>query len=106
MAKKRVNFLNNGLESQRTLISSCNSRIDGLNVTTSKIVNEDLADIGSGATIVGHARLAEEAVATYNGKGSPICVTLNTSNQIQFRWSNNQIEVFVDKTRIGYMTTH
>ena len=94
----QITTLNNGL-------GTVNDRIDGLNETTSRIVNEDLAKIGSGATVVGHAKVADQAVSVYNGQGSTICVSL-TTNQVQFRWTNNQIEVFVDKTRIGYMTTH
>lgn len=86
-------------------IDSCNDRIDGLNNTVFKIVNEDLAKIGSGETVVGKANIAEHAISTYNGNGGPIAVSLD-SHQVQFRWISNQIEVFVDKTRIGYLTTH
>lgn len=100
-----IKTLNDSLASQNSSIKSCNDRINGLNDTVSKVINEDLAKIGSGATVVGHAKVADQAVAVYNGQGSTICVSLS-SNQVQFRWTNNQIEVFVDKTRIGYMTTH
>lgn len=98
-------FLNDSLASQNLSIDSCNDRIDGMNNTVSKIVNEDLAKIGSGETVVGKANIAEHAISTYNGNGGPIAVSLD-SHQVQFRWISNQIEVFVDKTRIGYLTTH
>lgn len=100
-----IKDLNDSLASQNLSIDSCNDRIDGLNNTVSKIVNEDLAKIGSGETVVGKANIAEHAISTYNGNGGPIAVSLD-SHQVQFRWISNQIEVFVDKTRIGYLTTH
>lgn len=94
----QITTLNNGL-------GTVNDRIDGLNETTSRIINEDLAKIGSGATVVGKANIAINGSTPYNGGNGPVCTSL-TSNIFQFRWSNNQIEVYVDKTRIGYMTTH
>ena len=100
-----IKDLNDSLASQNLSIDSCNDRIDALNNTVSKIVNEDLAKIGSGETVVGKANIAEHAISTYNGNGGPIAVSLD-SHQVQFRWISNQIEVFVDKTRIGYLTTH
>lgn len=100
-----IKDLNDSLASQNLSIDSCNDRIDGLNNTVSKIVNEDLAKIGSGETVVGKANIAEHAISTYNGNGGPIAVSLD-SHQVQFRWISNQIEVFVDKTKIGYLTTH
>ena len=104
-AESSIKTLNDSLASQNLSIDSCNDRIDGLNNTVSKIVNEDLAKIGSGETVVGKANIAEHAISTYNGNGGPIAVSLD-SHQVQFRWISNQIEVFVDKTRIGYLTTH
>ena len=100
-----INNLKSQVSTLNTNIKSCNDRIDGLNETTSRIINEDLANIGSGATVVGKANIAANAPTPYKGGNGPICTSL-TGNVFQFRWTNNQIEVYIDKTRIGYMTTH
>ena len=64
-------------------------------ITTSNIGDQSVA----------RAKLADQARATYNGNGSPICVTLNANNQVQFQWnsSNFRVYVYVDNTMLGYI---
>lgn len=57
------------------------------------------------ANSAGSATVSSYARSTYNGNNSPICTCLSVS-QVQFLWNGTQIEVFVDKMRIGFLTTH